>query len=68
MFLVKLYYYNFDNVCLSFCLFVQLFHGYFETDLDALWHIVYFWSWEVPKTIFEKTKKPGIGEHKCTEI
>ena len=57
-------YYNYENVCL----FVHLFLGYFEMDLDAIWRKVYFCSWEVSKTLFEKTKKPEIGEQKCTEI
>ena len=59
------------SVCLFVCLLVHLFLGHFETDLDALWHKVYFCSCEVSKTIFEKakkTKQPGIGEPKCTEI
>ena len=31
-----LYLYKYENVCLSVCLFVQLFLGHFETDGDTL--------------------------------
>ena len=53
---------------MSLCLFVHLFDGHFETDLDAFWHKVYFCSLEVSKTVFEKIKKPAIGDQKLTEI
>ena len=45
----ELYYYKYVNVYLSVCLFVHLFIGHFESDLDALWHKVAFYPWKVSK-------------------
>ena len=50
----SLYYYKYENVCLS----VHLFLCQFKTDWDTLWHKVALCSWEGSKTtIFGKTKQ-----------
>ena len=40
--LFHLYLYKYENVCLSVCVFVRVFLGNLESDLETLWHKVAF--------------------------